>query len=366
MAKKKITEKPANNKGPVIGILVAVLLVGIVGFVFFRFMNPPKPQLEFQKGMAYCTWSAEGYATADSFESLNMLKKTGTNWVAVLVTWYQQDCLSQEIKPLGISPSDDSIVKAIRKAHEMGYKVMLKPHVDIIDKSDGSWRGDIGCVGDEDWVKWFQSYTDYIMHYVDIAQKEKVEIFCVGTELTNAATTKGYMWRDLIKKIRTKYSGLLTYASHWDTYMDVRFWDMLDYVGINAYFPLSEKMDPTYEEMSAGWDKWMTEMEEFQKQVQKPIIFPEIGCNSCDGAAMRPWEHDPRKELNLRLQADYYKVLMDRFFNKEWFYGAYWWYWATNPNSGGEYNRSFTPQGKPAEKVVTEYYFKPITRKPQF
>ncbi|HNX91526.1 MAG TPA: hypothetical protein PKG81_06705, partial [Candidatus Omnitrophota bacterium] len=144
MAKKKITEKPANNKGPVIGILVAVLLVGIVGFVFFRFMNPPKPQLEFQKGMAYCTWSAEGYATADSFESLNMLKKTGTNWVAVLVTWYQQDCLSQEIKPLGISPSDDSIVKAIRKAHEMGYKVMLKPHVDIIDKSDGSWRGDIG------------------------------------------------------------------------------------------------------------------------------------------------------------------------------------------------------------------------------
>ncbi|HNX91780.1 MAG TPA: glycoside hydrolase, partial [Candidatus Omnitrophota bacterium] len=139
-----------------------------------------------------------------------------------------------------------------------------------------------------------------------------------------------------------------------------------DYVGINAYFPLSEKMDPTYEEMSAGWDKWMTEMEEFQKQVQKPIIFPEIGCNSCDGAAMRPWEHDPRKELNLRLQADYYKVLMDRFFNKEWFYGAYWWYWATNPNSGGEYNRSFTPQGKPAEKVVTEYYFKPITRKPQF
>ena len=188
-------------------------------------------------------------------------------------------------------------------------------------------------------------------------------MFCIGTELSTCATIKGYLWREMVETIRKVYSGQLTYAAHWDRYMDIRFWDVLDYIGINAYFPLTEKMVPTYNELKEGWTKWVQEMEEFQVDLDKPIIFPEIGCNSADGAAIRPWEHAPRSEVNLQLQADYYRALLDTFWDKEWFMGLYWWYWGTNTRMGGKYNRGFTPQNKLSEEVVKKWYAKSVGRK---
>ncbi|MBF0494270.1 MAG: hypothetical protein HQL28_03965 [Candidatus Omnitrophica bacterium] len=365
--KKKDESKSKKILGlsPLLAAFAALFL--IIGLMFalghFFFAKPKSANgLYFQKGIVYGSWSRDGYLAQGADQSLEALKATGANSVGVLVTWYQDTCWSNEIKRLDITPSDEAVIKTIRKAHELGMKVMLKPHLDIVDTSDGSWRGEIGCVKDADWSKWFEGYTNYIMYYVDIAIKEKVEMICIGTELSNIDASKPEFWDGLIAKIRAKYSGSLTYAAHWDRYIDIRFWDKLDYVGINAYFPLSSEMRPTYDQLKEGWSKWVTEMEEFQKQVKKPIIFPEIGCNSADGAAIRPWEHNPRREVNLALQADYYKALMDIFFQKEWFYGQYWWIWGTNKNMGGPYNRAFTPQNKPAAKIVTEYYAKNIKR----
>ena len=339
-----------------IGVLAIVLAGIIFGAQFIQKSGPG--QLEFQKGIGYVTWSKGGYLTPSSDKSLGQIKDLGTNWVSILVTWYQTNCWSSDMHPTGRTPTDESLIHGIRKAHELGIKVMLKPHLDLLDTSDGSWRGEIGCLRDPDWDQWFAKYTDFLMHYVDIANKENVEMICIGTELSTTASVKGYMWRDLIKKVRGKYKGLLTYAAHWDRYLDIRFWDRLDYVGINAYFPLTEEMTPTYEQLKEGWTKWVKEVEEFQAKVGKPIIFPEAGCNSADGAAIRPWEHAPRKEINPELQKNYYKVMLELFWDKEWFYGFYWWYWGTNVNMGGKYNRGFTPQNKPAQEVLKKWYSK--------
>jgi len=363
------SKKGHGKMGNLKKIIIPVALLLLATAVFYYYKNvaaEKKPSLKFQKGMGYVSWSKEGYVNPESDKSLEAMRRTGTEYVSILVTWYQSNCSSRDIQRTDITPSDESLIHAIRKAHELGMKVMLKPHLDLLDTSDGSWRGEIGCTKEEDWKEWFAKYTDYIMYYAEMAQKEKVELYCVGTELSTTDLTKGYMWKELIAKVRTKYSGALTYAAHWDTYADIRFWEDLDYVGVNAYFPLTEKMDPTYEELKAGWDKWVAEMEEFQKQVNKPIIFPESGCNSCDGAAIRPWEHSPRREVNLLLQENYYKVLFDVFYGKEWFYGMYWWYWGTSPNMGGKYNRGFTPQNKPSEDVVKEWYAKTVPQKMEF
>ena len=358
MAKKSTLGK-RQGSGGVVKLAVIALVILAVGYLgWTRFFSGTSSALEFQKGMGYCTWSKAAYISPGSDKSLESVKELGTGHVAILTTWYQTNCWSGDIQRGDKTPTDESLVHAIRKARESGMKVMLKPHLDLIDTSDGSWRGEIGCVRDPEWEAWFKEYTKFIMHYVDIARKEKVEMFCIGTELSTAATVKGYLWNDLIKKVRSKYKGQLTYAAHWDRYMDIRFWDQLDYIGINAYFPLTEEQEPTYDELLAGWTKWVDEMETFQKQVGKPIIFPEIGCASADGAAIRPWEHVPRSEVNLELQEDYYRALLNTFWGKEWFYGMYWWYWGTNVNMGGKYNRGFTPQNKPAEKVVDSWYSK--------
>jgi len=362
-SKKTASHRAGSKASPISRwVPLAVILIVAVAFVAVKTAWQPAPKPEFQKGMVYATWSEGGYLTEGSDESLAIVREVGSEYVAVLVTWYQTSCWSGDIHRTDKTPSDEAVVHAIRKARELGMKVMLKPHLDLLDTTDGSWRGEIGCVREPDWDEWFRKYTAFIMHYIDIANKERVEMFCIGTELSTTATVKGYLWDDLIKKVRARYKGLLTYAAHWDRYMDIRFWNKLDFVGINAYFPLSEKMDPTYEELIQGWDKWLPEIESFQKKVNMPVIFPEIGCCSADGAAIRPWEHVPRSEVNLDLQRDYYRALLDVFWQKEWFYGLYWWYWGTNKRMGGKYNRGFSPQNKPAEDVVREWYAKPVSR----
>ncbi len=359
-------QKKAAGKGIFIAIAAVVIIAAviIVGPQFLKKTGGGggRSVLEFQKGMGYCTWSKDSYANEASDQALAEVKEIGANYVSILVTWYQTNCWSGDIQKKVNTPSDEALIHAIKRAHEVGMKVMLKPHLDLIDTSDGSWRGEIGCLREADWDAWFKKYTDYIMYYAKLAEQENVEAFCVGTELSTSATVKGYMWRELIKNVRGVYSGDLTYAAHWDRYLDIRFWDLLDYVGINAYFPLSEEMAPSYQELKEAWGKWLGEIENFQTRIGKPIIFPEAGCNSADGAAIRPWEHAPRREVNLKLQEDYYSALLETFWDKEWFYGLYWWYWGTNPNMGGEYNRNFTPQNKPVEEIIKKWYGKPVRR----
>ena len=241
---------------------------------------------------------------------------------------------------------------------------MFKPHLDIV-KSEGKWRGEIGPDNPSDWQLWFDGYAAFILHYADIAAKENVELFCIGTELTNATASQPERWRDLIKKVREVYKGQLTYAANWDKeFKQISFWDALDYAGIDPYFPLVTSTKPKVEELKSAWQDWVKIIEEWQQAINKPVIFTEIGYKSSRDAADEPWQHAAIGELDLELQVNLYKALLESFWDKPWFYGAYWWYWGVNPRMGGELNRGFTPQNKPAQEVLKEWYSnKPISEK---
>lgn len=345
-----------------IAILSIVVLTGSA-FCLSRFIARKEFQPAFQKGMCYTTWNKTAYGTAESDKSLEKLRGLGVEWVAILTTWYQDNCFSTEIFPIGKTPSDESVKRAIEKAHSLGMKVMLKPHLDLLNTAEGGWRGEIACAREGDWQIWFESYKNFMLHYAKIAEEMDVEMLCVGTEFTAATAANTDMWREIINAVRNVYSGDLTYAANWsEEYLQIRFWDALDYAGIDAYFPLSDKDRPTYDELMDGWKRWLSEIDEWQETVNKPVIFPEIGYRSSLGAASQPWEHAPGPEVDLELQKDCYKALVDTFWDKEWFYGAYWWDWGTNVRMGGKFNRGFTPQNKPAQDYIEEVYKRKVTR----
>jgi len=310
----------------------------------------------FQKGMCYATWTGEGYNSKKSDESLVSMAATGVNCVQIVVTWYQDTIDSYTIRPIdGRTPSDPSIIRAIKKAHESGMYVMLKPHIDL-SKDDGNARTDIGFSDEAKWERWFSGYRDFIKYYAKLAEQYKVEIFCVGTELTYAAT-KTDVWKNLIiPSVRKVYSGKLTYAANWDSYQKVGFWDEMDYAGIDAYFPLTTQANPTLDQLKEGWKKWASEIEAWQATINKPVIFTECGYCSADQAPRRPWEEVFSVKPNLRLQADCYRALFETFWGKPWFQGLYWWAWNTYAGSGGENNCKFTPQNKPALACVKTWY----------
>ena len=61
-------------------------------------------------------------------------------------------------------------------------------------------------------------------------------------------------WWELIANIRQSYSGQLTYAANFDNYQEVYFWDQLDLIGINAYFPLRELQEQPDQEQQYAAD----------------------------------------------------------------------------------------------------------------
>lgn len=322
------------------------------------------PRLEFQKGICYVAWTKEGYHNVNSIKAMEELVSLGVEWVCLVTTWYQDRIDSTKVYFLNEkTPSDESLLFAIRKLHDLGLKVMLKPHLDLID-SQGKWRGEIGCANLADWQAWFTSYADFILHYARLAEQENAELFCVGTELTNATLSQPELWRQLIKQVREVYKGQLTYAANWyEEFNNIEFWDELDYAGVDPYFPLVCSSQPTKEELIEVWKDWLEIIKIWQKEIDKPVIFAEIGYKSSAGANEESWQHSPVGKVDLQLQADCYEALLASFYDEPWFYGVYWWYWGANPRMGGKFHRGFTPQNKHAQEVIRQWYKKSVPQK---
>ncbi len=336
-------------------VVIILLMISIIE------VNADKEFIpEFQKGICYVVWSKDHYVSERSDESLKKLAETNAEWVGLHTTWYQEHYNSTEIYPGEKTPSDEGLIHAIETIHSLGLKVMLKPHIDLIRSAGGEWRGSIECDTEEDWQTWFDSYTSFIVHYAQLAQEHGVELFCIGTELSTTTLLYSDLWRDrVIESVWEVYDGPLTYAANWDEeYLDVQFWDALDYAGIDPYFPLVDTMDPSFKDIKKGWERWAVEIEEWQKEIDKPVIFTEVGYISSTGAAKEPWKHMPGKDIDIQQQVDCYKALFQTFYNKSWFAGVYWWMWGGSVRIGGPEHRGFSPQNKPAQDIIAKWYKK--------
>ncbi|MEN3011162.1 MAG: hypothetical protein ABDI20_09460, partial [Candidatus Bipolaricaulaceae bacterium] len=190
----------------------ATLVIAFSGFRCTRF---PGTSTQFAfRGANYTSWSSEEYTTPLSDASLFLLKSTGANYIALLVTGYMDRANSTEIyaDPLR-TPSDPSLVHAMQVARSYGLKIMLKPHV---DSKDGVWRGSISP---SDIEAWFASYKRFLVHYAVLAAAHEVELFCVGTEFRSLSGPEFRAhWEEIIGAVRQVYPGPLVYAANWDEY----------------------------------------------------------------------------------------------------------------------------------------------------
>jgi hypothetical protein len=157
--------------------------------------------------------------------------------------------------------------------------------------------------------------------------------------------------------VRVHYKGALTYAGNWDGYTQFPHWQKLDYVGVDAYFPLSEATEPSVEELKAAWQTTKQLLFNYQDSVGLPILFTEYGYRSIEHCAQRPWESNASGTLNFKAQANAYQALYEVFWQEPWFAGGFLWKWhSPHAEAGGESNNRFTPQNKPAEVVVKDWY----------
>jgi hypothetical protein len=288
------------------------------------------------------------------------------NWITIVPYGSQKDIDSPTLSyyrgdSTELNRRDSRWESKIRLAHSAGFKVFLKPHIWLHAPADGKWRSDIAPVNENNWKSWQTNYREFILHYAKIAQQNDVELFCIGVELSKLSIERSVFWKTLIQEVRGIYAGKITYAANWyDEYEKITFWKDLDYIGIQAYFPLVKNEYPSVDQISKGWNKHIRDIESIHKKYDRKILFTEMGYKSTADSAIKPWEwidysSDQEKSHSIETQANCFEAFFKTVWKKGWFAGVHIWQLRSDFVEGrGKSHLDFTPQGKPAETIIAK------------
>ena len=316
----------------------------------------PDAALPFMKAITDVAYTPQVFCSAGSDQDLADIAATGANWVVLGPVWSQVDLSSTAIQPWIKTTTDACLLHAIRRAHGLGLSVAVKPYD---DPQNDQWRA---LIQPTDWNAWFASYTRFIDHYADVARQGAAQLLVVGCEYSSSDASQTAAWESVIASVRRHYPGPLTYAADWPHYQQVQFWSRLDYLGIDAYFPLADQGDPSAAQASAAWTPWLNRIGAWRSQAGlggKPVIFTEIGYLSRSGAAVDPASYAGTAAVNLPVQRDLYDATLSRLYPVRWLAGLFWFWWdnaSTADAGGGPQNPGYTPRGKPALAVLTQAY----------
>lgn len=320
---------------------------------------PPFALRDFYKGISWV-----GGRRAIPEGAIPDARSHGVEWMALTPFGWMDNQFSTEIRLNRRArlwgEADVGLRATTQKAHEMGMKIMLKPHIWISRPIDNGWRGEINFSNEKDWQKWEADYTTFIMHYARLAEEENIEILCIATELTNPVQARPAFWKSLARDIRSVYSGRITYAANWYRDYDMTdIWHEMDYIGINAYFPLTERANPTVEEIMAGWQPHLNRIGDLAASYDKPVLFTEIGYKNTKLTTVKPWEW-PRRMANPSLdeteQANAYEALFRSVGELPWFRGVFIWDWYPDPDRFSADRITFSPQNKPGADILRKWY----------
>ncbi len=338
-----------------------VLITGAILVSLSQIKNEPsksvKTKQEKQKG-------AHVFGRMDTTK-FKFFKETNIDWITIVPWGYQDDYDSPSVShhrgdPARKARRDSMYLKNIQLLRGAGFKVFVKPHIWLHTPYEEKWRSDIFPSNDENWELWKETYRAFILRYAKIAELGEAEMFCVGAELTRLTLEKTEFWTELIQEIRSVFSGKLTYAANWyEEYENISFWNDLDYIGIQTYFPLANNKNPIADEVSKGWKKILPKLRSIHEKFDRKILFTEMGYKSTANCAIKPWEwldesDQDRNEYSLEAQANCYAAFFDSVWPENWFAGVHLWQYRYDytPDDNLK-NLDFTPQGKPANKIIT-------------
>jgi hypothetical protein len=338
------------KKSVLVILFFVIIIISVVGFCGTNpFLSKDSKKGIDYKGMNLVAPIKEINNT--TFEALSKIHINAISLIPYAFVNIDNASVSYNHKKQWWGESTTGIKTCIQKAHVYQMKVMLKPHLWV---NHQFYTGNLNFATDSEWENWETDYEKYILEYAQIAQDEKVDLFCFGTELQNPIVKSPQFWIQLIKKIKKIYTGKLTYAANWDDYESVPFWDQMDYIGIDGYFPLSDKENPTVKELEKGWQKHIAKMDLAQKKWHKKILFTEFGYRNSNFATHEPWKENQTVVNNIA-QVNAFEALFTSLNHQKWYAGGFAWKWYAD-----EYHKrkevDYTPQGKPALEVIAKWY----------
>lgn len=287
------------------------------------------------------------------------------------------------------TPSLSSLRTAIGRARAAGLRVRLRPQIDVgagnstfrmrdeIDKGPGERRA------------WFDSYARWLSRYARLARDLRLDTFVVGAGLSKMTDEPADRdeWRALIAHLRSGelmgdgaggFAGEVTYAAQWDSVVQdamdpaeqLFFWDALDVIAIDAYFPVvpaANGSNPTIGDLRTGWFQAngglptspVDVVRRLHDEYGRDVWFSALGYLSREGTAVFPEKPDwelARDGGRLRMQPQSRAVraafdVWAPIAAEGWFRGISWWEWPPT-GRGGRGDGSYALPGKPAETEI--------------
>lgn len=298
-----------------------------------------------------------GYGGARARQSLELMSSDGIDAIAIVPYSYMQN--PNQATPIPVArgagtENDEACLFSHFSAKDLGQFTMLKPQIWL---GGGSWPGDVTFDTAAEWKQFFIYYRRWIMHYALLAEMYGVDALCTGTELRYTTLKQPEEWQKLLSDIRKIYHGAITYAANWGEECEqITFWEDVDFIGVNAYYPLHKKEEATDEELLAGAEKMLSRIGKIQQASQRPVWLTEVGYRSAASPWMSPHAEAKRRSIDVEGQARCYEALFSAAEDVDWLKGFFWWKWPANLEHNESDGRGYMPLGKPAEEVLRKYY----------
>jgi hypothetical protein len=298
-----------------------------------------------------------GYGTPYTAALLDELVRMGVTWVSITPFGRIWSLQSTDITMDFEAPYEDNraaIARFVEQAHARGIRVLLIPHLWVW--SEVGWRGEIDPGTPEGWRDYQRSYHDFVLAWARDAAAAEIDAFSIGVECKSWSGRFGGFWAALIDDVRAAFPGWLTYSGNWDEVDDVIFWDRLDLIGINAFYPLAHHDGASFEEYLEGARQARDGVARLSEALDMPVLFVEIGYTTRRDAAVEPWLWpDGMSDVaySEEEQARALEASLDAFLPEEWFAGFFVWrYYANLDDVSQEAIWGFSPHGKVGEPML--------------
>jgi len=285
---------------------------------------------------------------------LGEIAELGASHVALVIPLYQAHAASTTLYlHTRLSPTLEEVADTIRDARRLGLEVTLFPIVRLLaPRAPNEWRGTLQPT-DRD--TWFRSYGQLLGDLASLGNLTGASRLVVGSELS---TLDGDItqWDKLLTFVRAVYSGTLVYSANWDHYRYAQIFDLVDEIGVTAYFSLREPQQPSdVPTLVSSWRRLRRQIESDLAKYDKPFLFTEVGYLSRAGATAAPWDEtsggtaDPGEQQ--RGFEAFRQAFTDPLGARGRLDGIYVWNWY---GYGGPATTSYTPRGKPAATTVRQ------------
>jgi len=334
---------------------------------------------EFQKGALFVDfWWGNFFDLLNSTHA--SLKEKGFQWIEIAPPWdYKQ------VNPVPIITSEgfghtypnDALDFQLNKMKADGFKVYMMSQICCADTSKASFSK-------EWWDEWFNEYEKYAMYFVDKANKYNVEYLVISGDWVAVAASpdkRPVDYRERLEaiysKVKSAYMGKLgrslfiggeignNVPDIWPNADSMPFMEQADFIGINWWVGLTDKNNPTQEELNANAKRiFDLRLKPLYEKYKKPIILQQVAYPSIDGGltgkagvddtATAVWEpYSDKYKLDLEEQAMGFEAIMGAVSQSSYIIGVYpFTYWPDEFPLTKEYNI----HGKPAEEVLSQWY----------